>query len=120
MGRVRHLELKHLWVQDQVRADDLRVDWIPRKENPAGVLTHPTTKSELQRTLEWLPERFARRATHPRHHFVRSEGVVVVVCGGGGCCGCGCVRVGVVLVSRRRSNFLFGRKMSVQLTKEKA
>ena len=69
------LNLKHLWVQELVRADDVRDDWIPREKNPADVLTHPTTKSELQRTLEWLPERFVPRALHPRYHFVRSEGV---------------------------------------------
>ena len=84
---------------------------IPGRENPADVLIHRTTKSDLQRILQWLPQGFVRRATHPRYHFVRSEGVVVVVvvsvcvcgvsvwwwCGlGRGVCGGGVVVVVVV------------------------
>ena len=88
MGRSRHLELEHLWVQDQVRADDPRVDWIPIGENPAYVLTHPTTKSQLQRTprkvradgnTSALPLRSLRRC-------------------GGGVGGGGCVVVAVAVV----------------------
>ena len=97
------LNLKHLWVQELVRADDVRDDWIPRKENPADVLTHPTTKSELQRTLEWLPERFVLSALHPRYHFVRSEGVWWLWLWLCGCwCWC-CVGVGVGAGSATRT-----------------
>ena len=39
LGRLRHLQVKELWLQDQVRAGDIQVEYVPTQENMADVLT---------------------------------------------------------------------------------
>lgn len=53
-GRVRHLEVKQLWVQDLVARRSLSVTWVPRHENPADLLTHATSVREFRRLLELM------------------------------------------------------------------
>ena len=53
-GRIRHLEVKHLWVQELVTRKVLRIVWIPRTRNPADVLTHSTSQTEFWRLLGLL------------------------------------------------------------------
>ena len=48
-GRVRHLELIQLWVQEHVADGKVRVQWLPRKQNPADALIHGCTKVDLAR-----------------------------------------------------------------------
>ena len=40
VGRIKHLEIRHLWVQDLVQNGQVTVSWIPRARNPADSLTH--------------------------------------------------------------------------------
>ena len=51
-GRIRHLELKHLWVQDLVQRGQVRVRWIPRAKNTADILTHPCGVPDLSKGLK--------------------------------------------------------------------
>ena len=50
-GRIRHLQLKHLWVQELIKSDRVSVQWIPRAENCADILTHPTGVADFDRGL---------------------------------------------------------------------
>ena len=45
-GRIRHLELKQLWVQDLVKRGLVHMAWFPRSKNAADILTHPTGVAE--------------------------------------------------------------------------
>ena len=46
-GRIRHLELKQLWVQDLVAKGKVSVHWLPRRDNPADALTHACSTREF-------------------------------------------------------------------------
>ena len=52
-GKVKHLSVKQLWVQEAVRAYGVQVSRVSRAENPADLLTHsvshPTAEKQLQR-----------------------------------------------------------------------
>ena len=49
VGKLKHLEVKDLWLQEKTQAKQLSVQWIPRKANPSDYLTHPITKAtEIQ------------------------------------------------------------------------
>ena len=39
-GRVKHLSVKQLWVQEAVHVFNVKVSRVPREENPADMLTH--------------------------------------------------------------------------------
>ena len=43
VGRIKHLEVKQLWVQEQIQRGRASVQWLPRKANSADVLTHSCT-----------------------------------------------------------------------------
>ena len=40
VGRLKHLELKQIWIQQYVKERKVRIEWIPRSVNPADGLTH--------------------------------------------------------------------------------
>ena len=44
-GRVRHLELKQVWVQEHAADGRVQVQWLPRKQNPAGTIPVDSCKS---------------------------------------------------------------------------
>ena len=56
-GRMKHLEVKHLWVQDLVLQKRLSVQWVPRSQNPSDMLTHPVSASDLKRHVNSLGAR---------------------------------------------------------------
>ena len=47
LGRVRHLEVKFLWLQEVVRDRRLEVRKVHGADNPADVLTKPKSASEV-------------------------------------------------------------------------
>ena len=47
VGRIKHLEVRQLWVQEQVARGRASVQWLPRKANAADVLTHPCTEEQM-------------------------------------------------------------------------
>ena len=51
VGKLRHLEVKHLWVQDLVREGRVDVGWIPRHMNVADLLTHACTVQDFKKHL---------------------------------------------------------------------
>merc|ERR1712127_598037 len=46
-GKVRHLQVKHLWLQENVAAGELSITKIPRAENCADALIHPWSAHDL-------------------------------------------------------------------------
>ena len=59
VGKVKHLETRTLWVQDQVERGRLRVRKIDGEHNQADVLTKYLSGGRLSRFLENLPVRVA-------------------------------------------------------------
>ena len=47
VGKVRHLQAKQLWLQENVAAGELVIAKIPRVENYADALTHPWSAHDL-------------------------------------------------------------------------
>ena len=47
VGKVRHLQVKQLWLQENVAAGELIIAKIPRVENYADALTHPWSAHDL-------------------------------------------------------------------------
>ena len=51
IGKVRHLEVRYLWLQDQVRRGEVKLVKVWGKENPADVLTKPMSFGDAIRLL---------------------------------------------------------------------
>ena len=47
VGKVRHLQVKQLWLQENVAAGELTIVKIPRAENRSDALTHPWGAHDL-------------------------------------------------------------------------
>jgi len=47
VGQIRHLHIKHFWLQEKVLRGDLIITKIPRSENWSDALTHPWTAADL-------------------------------------------------------------------------
>ena len=51
LGKLRHVELKWLWVQDAVKEGRVKLKTVPGSENVADHLTKPKTKVEVEGSL---------------------------------------------------------------------
>ena len=45
-GKIKHLEVKQLWLQDQCRSGKILFEKVPRSRNPSDALTHHYTSAE--------------------------------------------------------------------------
>jgi hypothetical protein len=54
LGRMRHLEVRHLWLQDAVASQKVQVRRVPGEENPADLLTKYLSIREVVPRLEKL------------------------------------------------------------------
>ncbi len=54
IGKVRHLEVRYLWLQDKVRRGEIKLVKVWGKESPADVLTKPMSFREALRLLSVL------------------------------------------------------------------
>ena len=50
-GKVKHLDVKTLWIQERANRSDLYIDKIPRLQNWSDLLTHHWTEQEGDRHL---------------------------------------------------------------------
>ncbi len=48
VGKIKHLEVRQLWVQEQIARGRVSVQWLSRKANSSDVLTHPCTEDQMQ------------------------------------------------------------------------
>ena len=53
-GRIKHLQVKQLWVQECESRDELIISKLPREYNVADLLTHHYSESEWQSLSEHL------------------------------------------------------------------
>ena len=60
---MKHLEVRHLWVQGYVQAGDVTIKWIPRHQNPTDGLTHATTSGDFWRRMRGLNLEFTSHKT---------------------------------------------------------
>ena len=51
-GRIKHLDVKTLWVQGAIESFGVSVRKVPREGNPADMMTHGVSRAEMERHLE--------------------------------------------------------------------
>ena len=49
IGKIRHLDVKYLWVQDMTRRKELQLKKILGSANPADIMTKPKDAKEIER-----------------------------------------------------------------------
>ena len=54
-GRVRHLEVKDLWIQEEVRSHELKISRVKSEDNPADMLTKFLDPERHQKLIKLLP-----------------------------------------------------------------
>ena len=54
VGKVRHLEVAGLWIQDKIRSGNIILHKVDGKRNPADLLTKHVTREELERHVQTL------------------------------------------------------------------
>ena len=59
LGKMRHMELRYLWVQEAVRRRRIQVKKILGTHNPADHLTKPRTRFEIEGLLQGVGATFA-------------------------------------------------------------
>ena len=58
LGKLRHVELKWLWVQDMVKEGRVRLRTVKGEDNVADHLTKPKTRGEVEKLLESVGAEF--------------------------------------------------------------
>ncbi len=51
LGKMRHMSVQYLWIQEKVKNGDIEVFKINTFENPADVLTKPVTEGNMLKAL---------------------------------------------------------------------
>ena len=80
LGKVRHIAVNKLWIQDKIHNGDIRVIKIKNKFNPADLMTKNLTQAEIVQILEHLNHVHAEgRSDHaptlvPIHEESEDEG----------------------------------------------
>lgn len=59
-GRIKHLTLKQLWVQQHIQAGMVIVHKIPRTINVADLTTHHWTTQEWRNLGQWVPAHWSQ------------------------------------------------------------
>ena len=69
VGKVRHFQVKQLWLQKNVAAGELIIVTIPRAENCADALTHPWGVSDLYLWTSMALYFIQLTPAHPESHY---------------------------------------------------
>ena len=77
VGRLKHLELKHLWIQDHVQSGRIEIIWIPRAVNPSDGLTH--VSSEFSKHMSNLGLKFCTTQKSVNALSASSDGGVLEI-----------------------------------------
>ena len=54
LGKLRHLDVRLLWVQEMVRSGRVQLRKVRGDVNPADMLTKPKSAKDLHIQLEWV------------------------------------------------------------------
>ena len=68
LGKVRHMEVKFLWLQQAVKDRRIEVKKIPGARNPADVLTKPKPYHEVAELLRDVKVHIEKRQPRPPHY----------------------------------------------------
>ncbi len=76
LGKLRHLKVQFLWIQERIRRGDLAVQKVPGKDNPADLLTKHLSVQDMQRHLKTLDVAISktRAAAAPKLSMVKADG----------------------------------------------
>ena len=68
LGKLRHVKVQYLWLQERVRAKELSVHKVPGPENPADLMTKYLPASDMERHLDFLniDRRMTRAGAAPK------------------------------------------------------
>ena len=58
LGKLRHVELKWLWVQDMVKEGRVKLKTVRGDENVADHLTKPKTRADIEELLKTVGAEF--------------------------------------------------------------
>ena len=47
-GRLRHMEIRHLWLQDEMRSKRIEIRAVPTADNPADMMTKALGRKSLE------------------------------------------------------------------------
>ena len=54
LGRVRHIDVSELWIQERVKSGDIEIQKIKNLFNPADLLTKHSAEAAMLQCLEFL------------------------------------------------------------------
>ena len=54
MGKVRHLDVTDLWIQEKVRLKTIIIQKVPGEHNPADILTKYVDRECLEKALAFM------------------------------------------------------------------
>ena len=54
LGKIRHLHVADLWIQDRLRKGDFRLTKVPGSENPADILTKHVPRDVMKKHMTAL------------------------------------------------------------------
>ena len=73
LGRVRHLAVSDLWIQQRIRSKEIEIGKVPGTDNPSDMLTKGLDSLSIKRHLGIL-RMFARTGRHPLAPTIQSDG----------------------------------------------
>jgi len=86
VGKVRHLELRYLWLQDRVRLKQLRLEKVESAKMVADFLTKYSEEEVIKRHCHTLNLRFVTRTAMIVTMFVSTEAAGEICAVGAGTC----------------------------------
>ena len=54
LGKLRHVKVQYLWLQERVRTKDMKITEVPGKDNPADLMTKYLPRQDMDKHLESL------------------------------------------------------------------
>ena len=54
LGRMRHIEIRELWLQKEVRENKIKIMKVPGEENPADLMTKVLSTRDINKRLQHM------------------------------------------------------------------
>ena len=67
LGKVRHMDVRYLWVQEVRRRGGLKIMKIKGEENPADIMTKPKSLEDIRRLTKSVGVQLLEKAFGQRH-----------------------------------------------------
>ena len=58
LGRAKHIEMQHLWLQDAVRKGRLSAHKVPSDDNPADLMTKPMGEQRIEYLMRTMSNHY--------------------------------------------------------------